>query len=277
LLRDRHAENDNSLVKSLTVVGRKLDIILVFLIYQNSIKQNETNNTSYISAPILWMNSNCGARSGRTHYMNRLMKDVDVDNYGTCGNNIRQLPEHIVRIQDSTNRSLKHIITYKWEAGKLALSKEYLFTIAIENSLTYDYISEKLWHPLIAGSVPIYLGAPNVYDWLPCRTDCIIDLRKFKTPKDAAIFIKTVATNKTLYESYHQWRSEPVSEKFQNILNYYARVSNFSMDCALCEMSHRVAQGEDRKEIKKDLKNIFGRFSFHNNNAEMFQHSLSKH
>jgi alpha-1,3-fucosyltransferase 10 len=197
------------------------------------------------------------AKSGRTPYMMQLMKYIDVDNYGTCGNNIRQLPEHIVKIQGSANRILKHIVTYNWEAGKLALSREYLFTIAIENSLTYDYITEKLWHPLIAGSVPIYLGAPNVYDWLPCRTDCIIDLRKFKTPKDSAMFIKTVAKNKTLYESYHQWRNEPVSEKFRNILNYYARVSNYSLECALCEMSHRVGQGEDRKEIKKDLRVSF--------------------
>ncbi|CAF2941354.1 unnamed protein product [Rotaria sp. Silwood2] len=129
--------------------------------------QQKKSNTSHVRAPILWMNN--------------------VDNYGTCGNNIRSLPEHIVEIQRSINRDLKDRGSYNWEAGKLTLSSEYLFTIAIENSLGYDYITEKLWHPLIAGSVPIYLGAPNVEDWLPCETDCIIDLRKFKTPKDAAI------------------------------------------------------------------------------------------
>ena len=225
-----------------------------------SVFVSEMNNASYIKAPILWMNSNCRTRSRRTQYMKKLIEYIDVDNYGTCGNNILPLPEHIVKIQGSANRTLKYIINYKWEAGKLALSKEYLFTIAIENSLTYDYISEKLWQPLIAGSVPIYLGAPNVYDWLPCRTNCIIDLRQFKTPKDAAIFIKTVAKNKTLYESYHQWRNEPIPEKFQNILNYNARVTNYSLDCALCEMSHRVAQGEDRMHIKNDLRNRIGRF-----------------
>ncbi|CAF1392736.1 unnamed protein product, partial [Rotaria sordida] len=133
----------------------------------------------------------------------------NVDNYGTCGNNIRSLPEHIVEIQRSINRDLKNRGSYNWEAGKLTLSSEYLFTIAIENSLGYDYITEKLWHPLVAGSVPIYLGAPNVEDWLPCETNCIIDLRKFKTPKDAALYVKNIATNRTLYESYHQWRNEP--------------------------------------------------------------------
>lgn len=188
------------------------------------------------------------------------MKHIDVDNYGTCGTQIRPLPNHIVEIQASANRVLKDIVTYNWQAGKLALSKEYLFTIAIENSLAYDYISEKLWHPLIAGSVPIYRGAPNVYDWLPCRTDCIIDLSKFSTAADAAAFIKTVAQNKTLYESYHQWRSEPVSEKFQSLLNSFADVGNYSLECALCEMSHRVDQGEDRKNVRHDLRSSFRRF-----------------
>jgi hypothetical protein len=90
---------------------------------------------------------------------------------------------------------LKHIAPYNWEAGKPALLREYLLTIAIANSLTYDYI---------AGSVPIYLGTPNVYDWLSCRTDCITDLRKFKTPAVIALFIQNVAKNQTLFESYHQ-------------------------------------------------------------------------
>ena len=188
------------------------------------------------------------------------MKHIDVDNYGTCGDNIRSLPVHIVKIQNSANRNLKNRGSYKWEEGKLTLSSEYLFTIAIENSLNYDYITEKLWHPLVAGSVPIYLGAPNVEDWLPCQTQCIIDLRKFKTPSDAALFIKSIAMNKTSYESYHQWRNKPVPKRFQTMLNYFQNISDYSLDCVLCDMSHRVGQGENSTEIKSKLKAIIGHF-----------------
>lgn len=38
----------------------------------------------------------------------------------------------------------------------------YKFVIAYENSVCEDYITEKLWRPLILGVVPIYFGAPNV-------------------------------------------------------------------------------------------------------------------
>lgn len=213
-----------------------------------------------MQAPILWMNSNCKTTSKRTEYVHELMKYIDVDNYGTCGKNIRNLPDHIVAIQNSTNRNLQDRGSYQWENGKLTLSSEYLFTISIENSLTYDYITEKLWHPLVAGSIPIYLGAPNVEDWLPCKTDCIVDLRKFKSPKDAALFIKHIATNRTLYESFHTWRNEPVREKFQKMLNYFQNISDYSLDCILCDMSNRVQQGENPIEIKRKLKTIIGQF-----------------
>ncbi len=218
------------------------------------------NESLYVTAPIFWMNSNCKTSSKRTEYVLQLSKFIDVDNYGTCSKNIKQLPEHIVNIQNSANRNLKNRGSYNWEAGKLSLSSDYLFTIAIENSINYDYITEKLWHALVAGSVPIYLGAPNIEDWLPCQTNCIIDLRKFQTPKEAASYIKHVAMNRTLYESYHQWRNQPIKKQFQNMLNYFQNISDYSLDCILCDMSYRVEQGEDIKKIKTKLKETIGHF-----------------
>ncbi|CAF1280371.1 unnamed protein product, partial [Didymodactylos carnosus] len=222
-------------------------------------RKDDNNNTPYVTAAILWMNSNCKTLSDRTEYMLELMKYIDVDNYGSCGQNILSLPKHIVKIQDSEGRNLKDRDSYNWEAGKLALSSEYLFTVAIENGLNHDYITEKLWHPLVAGSVPIYLGAPNVADWLPCE-NCIIDLRKFKTPKDAALHLKAVAMNRTLYETYHQWRNKPVTKTFQTMLDYFQAVNDYSLDCILCDMSSRVSQGESSTDIKSKLMKTIGRF-----------------
>ncbi|CAF1442202.1 unnamed protein product [Didymodactylos carnosus] len=209
------------------------------------------NATSYITAPILWMNSNCKTYSNRTEYVLELMKYIDVDSYGKCGRNKKELPKHIAKIQGTASLDAKRS-SYKWQEGKLALSSEYLFTVAIENSLSYDYITEKLWHPLLSGSVPIYLGAPNVEDWLPCES-CIIDLRKFKTPKDAAHYLKMVSMNRTLYESFHQWRNVPITEKFQKILNYFQKAKAYSLDCILCDMTNRVNRGEKRYNIKSQV------------------------
>jgi len=38
----------------------------------------------------------------------------------------------------------------------------YKFTLSFENAVCDDYITEKLWRPLVVGSVPIYMGSPSV-------------------------------------------------------------------------------------------------------------------
>jgi alpha-1,3-fucosyltransferase 10 len=42
------------------------------------------------------------------------------------------------------------------------LLSKYKFAIAFENAVCEDYITEKLWRPLILGTIPIYYGSPSV-------------------------------------------------------------------------------------------------------------------
>lgn len=49
-----------------------------------------------------------------------------------------------------------------WAASKLQFLQNYKFTIAFENVSMAGWITEKLIHPLQAGSIPIYWGAPDV-------------------------------------------------------------------------------------------------------------------
>jgi hypothetical protein len=46
--------------------------------------------------------------------------------------------------------------------GKVDYLKDYRFTIAFENQSTVGYTTEKIIHPFIAGSIPIYWGNPKV-------------------------------------------------------------------------------------------------------------------
>lgn len=39
---------------------------------------------------------------------------------------------------------------------------QYKFIISYENGICEDYITEKFWRPLIAGSIPIYYGSPSI-------------------------------------------------------------------------------------------------------------------
>jgi hypothetical protein len=67
--------------------------------------------------------------------------------------------------------------------NKKDLLKKYLFSISLENSLgPTGYISEKIWDSFAAGTVPVYLGAPNICDSIP--KNCFIDLRDFENLED---------------------------------------------------------------------------------------------
>jgi hypothetical protein len=60
---------------------------------------------------------------------------------------------------------------------------QYNFAICYENIYGVNgYITEKIFDCFFAGCIPVYLGAPNIGDFVPER--CYIDRRHFKTHED---------------------------------------------------------------------------------------------
>jgi hypothetical protein len=210
---------------------------------------------SYVTASTLWMSKNCDAKSNRTGYMKELMSYMPVDAWGTCCRNKGpEFPPEIMKIQ-GTNHTVDHYLG-NWVPTKAAMMKKYLFTVAIENSFEHDYITEKLWQSLAVGSVPLYYGAPNVYEWLPCD-DCIIDLRRFANPRAAAEYIMAVSKNATRYAEFHKWREQPVLPNLQKVIDYFKRASAYSLDSIICAMAHSENPELTRFEILKEIGLMF--------------------
>ena len=74
--------------------------------------------------------------SGRTDYARELMRRMEVHSYGRVLRN-RQL---------DTDRGVE---------SKLETIASHRFTLAFENAIAEDYVTEKLYDPLVAGSVPV--------------------------------------------------------------------------------------------------------------------------
>ena len=213
---------------------------------------------SYVTAPILWISSNCHAPSNRTGYMQELMSMTAVDAWGSCGKNKGpQLPPEIAKIQRSSMTESHY--KGNWVGAKKEMMKHYLFTVAFENSVENDYVTEKLWQPLAAGSVPLYYGAPNVEDWLPC-SNCIIDLRRFSSPREAADYIQKIASNSTRYAEFHRWREQPVLPKFQRMIDYFQRVEAYSLESITCAMAHSTHPKLTRFDILSEIGPVFRAF-----------------
>lgn len=91
---------------------------------------------------------------------------------------------------------------------KRAITSLYKFGLAFENTRDQDYVTEKLFEVLQAGSVPIYMGAPNWRDFFPFP-DAVIDASEFDSPEDLAAFVSSIAANDTHYQQYHSWKQQP--------------------------------------------------------------------
>lgn len=82
---------------------------------------------------------------------------------------------------------------------KIETLKDYRFNICYENtSDAYGYITEKIFDSFQAASIPVYLGAPNITDYIP--KDCFIDRRDFATLEDLYQFLKRMDQQE--YEGY---------------------------------------------------------------------------
>jgi hypothetical protein len=64
-------------------------------------------------------------------------------------------------------------------AEKLETLSHYRFSLCLENSIFGGYVSEKIFDCFFSGTIPIYLGAPDVSRVIPPET--LIDMRRFKT------------------------------------------------------------------------------------------------
>lgn len=150
-------------------------------------------------------------RSGRMDYLQELAALLDVHQYGRCGDRI--------------------IANDRGPASKLELCSRYKFTLAFENAIAPDYVTEKFYDPLLAGSVPVYLGAPNVDQFAPVD-DCYINVTDFAGPNELANYLLELDRDDAAYSHYLDWRSRPYTKTFEALAR---RNSTHSLD-RLCQL-----------------------------------------
>jgi hypothetical protein len=128
-------------------------------------------------------------KSDRRHYMRELMQQLDVHSFGRFMRN-------------------KRILFDRGEKTKLRVLKNYRFTLAFENSLMPDYVTEKFYQPLLTGTIPIYLGAPNIEEFAP-GDNCFINALDFASPAQLAEFVQHADPTE-----YQHWRQRDLRSGF---------------------------------------------------------------
>ncbi len=133
----------------------------------------------------------------RIDFVKKLMKKREVDCLGSVLNNV---------VVDNINKKDKVGRYIDWRKEKLEIIKEYKFTIAFENEKSYNYVTEKIYQPFVAGSIPIYWGAPNVEKFF--NSKCFINVNNFNSYDEVIDEIIKIDQDKEYYKSFFE--QEPI-------------------------------------------------------------------
>ena len=98
-------------------------------------------------------------------------------------------------------------------ATLMEVMADYKFVIGVENALARDYVTEKFFNPLLAGTVPVYRGAPNVEEFAPGRK-CFVNAADFRSPAELADFMNRCYAVPALYDELTAWRERPLLPGF---------------------------------------------------------------
>ncbi len=113
------------------------------------------------------------------------------------------------------NKNIK--ASYRGEvANKFKTLQNYKFNLSFENCVYGGYITEKIIDAMFAGSIPTYLGAPDISSYVP--SSCFVDFRNFKNLKELDHYLKNMS--KSTYMGYVE-----NIVKFLNSEDYYEKFS----------------------------------------------------
>ena len=142
---------------------------------------------------VMWAVSNCGTI--RDKYVKKLLNYINVDIFGRCS-----------YIYGQSNQCLKSRTDCE------DIFKRYKFTLAFENGVCTDYISEKFWLALQRNSVPVVL-ARDYYSADVVPPASFISVQDFPSVKALAGYLLYLDGNDTAYNEYFSWKQKFVSKR----------------------------------------------------------------
>ena len=125
----------------------------------------------------------------RNNFYRKLSKYKKIDSPGRCMNNMPSI---------SKKNAKESRLSKDWIHEKLNFINKYKFTIAYENFFSPGWVTEKLTHPLLVRSIPIYVGHKDVKKEF--NTKSFINYHDFNNMDDFINYIIKVDNDKELYK-----------------------------------------------------------------------------
>lgn len=109
-----------------------------------------------------------------------------LDLYGSGWENLNNLPSH----WKINLLSIVSSLSPKPCGDKLATIGNYKYSICYENIVFPGYVTEKIIDCIVAGVVPVYLGAPDIKEFISEK--CYVDARKFNSMQELEYYLENI-------------------------------------------------------------------------------------
>ena len=80
--------------------------------------------------------------------------------------------------------------------SKYQTLSNYSFSLCFENMAMDGYLTEKIFDCFYTGTIPIYLGAPDILDYVP--ESAFVDCRKFNSWKEMLDYVFSMSDMKIM-------------------------------------------------------------------------------
>ena len=118
---------------------------------------------------------------------------------------------------------------------KLCVLRQYRYVVSLDNSRDNGYVTEKVYHALLAGTVPIYAGAPDIESYIPLPNSVVhIDPKASLAPLVRRLVSQEDRQAPPLETRWWDLPSAEWSDAFQKNLNLV------DPSCTIC---HDIARG----------------------------------
>ena len=162
----------------------------------------------------------CNGKKGASPWAVAMKEKAKLASYGDC--------IHTTPVPDGLSLQKKE--------DRQTLLQKHLFTLIVE-STENDFVGDAIWEALHAGVIPVYYGANNIAAHVPPNS--IISASVIGTKDGTAELVMEIANNKTLWETFHDWRKEPFSERLKEKFEF-VKTEPF---CRVCKWAYAKRYG----------------------------------
>lgn len=102
-------------------------------------------------------------------------------------------------------------------------------------------MTEKVFHGLLAGSIPVVRSAPNISQYLPCASECVINAADFSNSTELAAYLRRLDKNPQEADKYFAWKKEGRYDATAS--PHFDRLMRLSIETASCRLANVLMPG----------------------------------